>query len=376
MLEFSGVARKDGGLPDKLKIEHYAVVSLPTGAVVDKIVVDPEAVGETIAKVVRKSGTRTRRAALAVGGPSTITKYINMPVGLTERQMEQQIEIEAEQHIPFPIEEVSIDFEVLGPKPNNPETLNVLLVAARTDIVDVKVDAVESGGVEAVVVDLAIFALENACEFLNHQLLPGIDAKSKNKSKDKDKTKAKAKGKDKGKGKEKAKAQEPTISQRVVVVDAGATTTSITVLENGHPIYTRDQQFGGNLLTEEIMERYGLSYEKAGLAKKTGEFPPGTNYADDLLKPFMLEMAQQVNRGIQLFQSVKAGQQMQQIIFAGGCAAIKDIDRVVQAETGIPTVIADPFGSIAISPRAMPERVRRDAPALLIAAGLALRGFD
>lgn len=357
LVEFSGVVRKGGGVPDKLKIEHYAVASLPQGSVVEKNVMDPEAVGETIAKVLRKSGTRTRRAAVSVGGSSTITKYINMPAGLTERQLEQQIEIEAEQHIPFPVEEVSLDFEVLGPKPNDPENLSVLLAAARTDIVDAKLSALEFGGLTAGVVDLEIFALENACSLLSHQLLLStatVDRKLKSRN----------------------KLLEAPL-QQVAVVDVGSSTTSLTVLENGRPVYTRDQQFGGQLLTEEIMERYGLSYEAAGLAKKTGEFPAGVDYANEVLKPFMREMAQQVNRGIQLYQSAKSSaMQMHQIILAGGCASIDNIDRVVQAETSIPTVIADPFGSIAVAPRAMPQRLKADAPSLLIAAGLAMRAFD
>ena len=357
LVEFSGVARKGGGIPDKLKIEHYAVASLPSGSVSEKNVVEPEAVGEAIAKVVRKAGTRTRRAAVAVGGSSTITKYINMPKGLTERQLEQQVEVEAEQHIPFPVEEVSLDFQVLDQQPKDSDVVNVLLAAARTEIVDAKVAALEFGGIEAGVVDLEVFALENACSLLGHQLLRQSGDKPEKKSRGK---------------------SEPVMPHQVAVMDVGSSTTSLTVLENGRPVYTRDQQFGGQALTEEIMERYGLTYEQAGLAKKTGELPEeGADYANEVLKPFMREMAHQVNRSIQLFQSAKSSAlQMQQIILAGGCAAIKDIDRVVQAETGIPTVIADPFGKIAVAPKAMPQRLVGDAPSLLIAAGLAMRAFD
>ena len=252
LLELSGGINKGGKQSTKVKVEHYAVCPLPAGSVVEKNIIEPEAVADAISQAVRKSGTRTRRAAVAVGGSSTITKYISLPAGLSQRQLEQQVEVEAESHIPFPIEEVSLDFEVLGPKRDDPDMLNILLAAARSDIVDARVTALELAGLEAGVVDLEIFALENACSLLAHQMLTG-------------KPGAKA---DRTKGPDDGKVH-------VAVVDVGSSTTSLTVLENGRPVYTRDQQFGGMALTEEIMQHYELSFEEAGFTKKSGKMPKG-----------------------------------------------------------------------------------------------------
>ena len=220
----------------KYRVEHYAVEPLPPNAVVEKNIVEVEAVGEAIRRALNRSGAKTKFASAAVAGSAVITKVIPMPADLSEDDLEGQIQVEANQYIPYPLEEVSLDFEVVGPVKDNPEMMNVLLAASRTENVDLRVAALDLGGLTARVVDVEAFAMENAFKLVADQLAVPKDAV-------------------------------------VAVVDIGATMTTLIVLKSQRTIYSREQVFGGKQLTDEVMRRYGLSYEEAGLAKRQGGLP-------------------------------------------------------------------------------------------------------
>ena len=220
----------------KYRVEHYAVEPLPPNAVVEKNIVEVEAVGEAIRRALNRSGAKTKFASAAVAGSAVITKVIPMPADLSEDDLEGQIQVEANQYIPYPLEEVSLDFEVVGPVRDNPEMMNVLLAASRTENVDLRVAALDLGGLTARVVDVEAFAMENAFKLVADQLAVPKDAV-------------------------------------VAVVDIGATMTTLIVLKNQRTIYSREQVFGGKQLTDEVMRRYGLSYEEAGLAKDMTKAP-------------------------------------------------------------------------------------------------------
>ncbi len=151
----------------RYRVEHYAVEPLPPNAVVEKNIVEVEAVGEAIKRAVQRSGLKTKFAAAAVAGSAVITKVIQMPADLSEEDLEDQIQLEANQYIPYPIEEVSLDFEVLGPVKDNPESVNILLAASRTENVDLRVAALEMGGLTAKMVDVEAFAMENAYQLIS-----------------------------------------------------------------------------------------------------------------------------------------------------------------------------------------------------------------
>lgn len=322
---------------ERYRVEAYAVEPLPPNAVVEKNIADVEAVGETIRRAVKRSGTRARHAAVAVAGSAVITKVITMPASLSEDEMEAQIELEADQYIPYPLEEVNLDFEVLGPSENNPETVDVLLAASRSENVDVRVAAVEHAGLACRVVDIEAYALENAFQLIADQMP------------------------DRG------------VGRTIAVVDIGATMTTLTVLHDLKIIYTRDQVFGGKQLTEEIMRRYGLSYEEAGMAKRQGGLPD--NYVPEVLEPFKEAMAQQVNRSLQFFFSSSQFNSVDQILLAGGSASIPGVDELIQETLGIETRVANPFANMSLASRIKPQTLANDAPAMLIACGLALRNF-
>jgi type IV pilus assembly protein PilM len=321
----------------RYRVEHYAVEPLPPNAVVEKNIVEVEAVGEAIKRALARSGAKSKFAAAAVAGSAVITKTIPMPADLSEDDLEGQIQAEANQYIPYPLEEVSLDFEVIGPVKDNPDMMNVLLAASRTENVDVRVAALDFGGLAAKVVDVEAFAMENAFKLVADQLSVPKDG-------------------------------------TVAVVDIGATMTTLIVLKNQRTIYTREQVFGGKQLTDEVMRRYGLSYEEAGLAKRQGGLPE--SYEIEVLEPFKEAMAQQISRLLQFFFAGSEYSKVDQIVLAGGCASISGIAEMIEEQLGVPAIVANPLAGMALSGRVQAQTLAQDAPALMIACGLALRSFD
>ena len=322
---------------NRYRVEHYAVEPLPPNAVVEKNIVEPEAVGEAIKRAVSRSGTRVRHAAAAVAGSAVITKVIPMPADLDDDDMESQIELEAVNYVPYPIEEVNLDFEVLGPMPGNPESVQVLLAASRAENVEVRASALELGGLTPKVMDVEVFAIENAFALLADQLNIPKDG-------------------------------------IVALIDSGATMTTLNVLRNGRNLYNREQVFGGKQLTDEVMRRYGLSYEEAGMAKRQGGLPE--SYEAEVLDPFKEAMVQQVSRLLQFFYAGSEHNRVDQVVLAGGCAAIPGIAQMVEEQLGVPTIVANPLAHMTLGPRVQAHALAQDAPALMIACGLALRSFD
>jgi type IV pilus assembly protein PilM len=322
---------------NRYRVEHYAVEPLPPNAVVEKNIVEVEAVGEAIKRAVARSGTRAKHAAAAVAGSAVITKVIPMAGDMDEDELESQVELEAVNYIPYPIEEVNLDFEVLGPMPGNAEMVQVLLAASRSENVEARVSALELGGLTARVMDVEAFAIENAFQLLADGLSAPRDG-------------------------------------IIAMVDTGATMTTLNILRNGRSLYSREQVFGGKQLTDEVMRRYGLSYEEAGLAKRQGGLPE--SYEIEVLEPFKEAMVQQVSRLLQFFYAGSEFNRVDQIVLAGGCASIPAIAAMVEEQLGVPTVVANPLAQMTLGPRVQAHALAQDAPALMIACGLALRSFD
>jgi type IV pilus assembly protein PilM len=321
------------------RVESYAAEPTPHNAINEKAIVDAEAVGEAIRRAVKRSGAGSKEAAIAISGDAAITKVIQMPRTLNEGELEGQVELQADQYIPFPMEEVSYDFQVIGPSEKDPEMLDVLLVATRTENVDQRQAAVQAAGLLTRIVDVEAFALENACKLMTHQMPDG------------------------------------GIDRTIAVVDFGASSTTFSVLRNLKVIYTRDFAFGGQQLTEEIMRTYGLSMEEAGRAKKEGGLP--SNYQPEVLDPFIDDMTQQVSRSLQFYLASGSGrEQPDQILICGGCANISGVADVIASRVGIAAEKGDPLGQMKMSSKAKAQAVKKDATALLTACGLALRSFD
>mgnify|MGYP003396913496 FL=1 len=320
----------------RYRVEHYGVEPLPPNSVNEKNITQIEVVGAAIKRAVAKSGSKSKHAAVAVSGSSVITKVITVTGGLDEVTMEQQVFDEASNHIPYQMDEVSLDFEELGPIPNT-DSVQVMIAAARTENVEARQAALEYAGLTAKVVDVEVFAVENAFKLISSQLvLPagGLTA----------------------------------------IVDIGANLTTLNIIKDGRSVYSRDQVFGGKQLSDEIMRRYGLSFNEAGAAKKLGGLPE--SYESEVLEPFKEGVAQQISRLLQFFYSGSDYSRVDQIVLAGGCAAINGMDQVVEQHLGVGTVVANPIASMTVSPRVQAHALAADAQALLIACGLALRSFD
>ncbi|MDD5409841.1 MAG: pilus assembly protein PilM [Methylobacter sp.] len=322
----------------RYRVESYAVVPLPQDAVIDKNIANIDVISGAIKRAYKQSGSKLKQASVAVSGSSVMTKIIAMPASLTDDEMEEQIMVEADQYVPYSLDEVNFDFEVQGQNENNPEMVDVLLAASRKEIVEDRIEALAKAGLKAKIVDVEAFAMENAFGLLVDQLPDSIEG------------------------------------QAIAIVDIGATMTTLNVLFNSRTVYTREQGFGGKQLAEEIQRRYGLTYEEAGLAKKNGGLPD--NYTTDVLEPFKRAMVQQIQRSIQFFVSSSANRRIDSIILAGGCASIPGIDKLVQQTIGVPAIIANPFINMTLSSKVKPHALSNDASAMMIACGLALRSFD
>ncbi len=319
------------------RVESYAVEQLPADAMQEKEFKNIEAIGAAIEHVVKRSRTRSKFGAIAVTGSAVITKIIQMNAGLKEHELVTQIELEAERHIPYPMSEVNIDFHVIGPSSKNPDFIDVLLAASRTEMIDTLVEVLSIGGLTAKVVDIEAYAIERAFSLIADQL-PSLGE-----------------------------------HQTIAVVDIGSSMTSFSVLHDKATIYTRDQIFGGKQLTEEIQRRYGLTFEEANLAKKQGGLPE--DYVTEVLEPFKDAVVQQLSRSLQFFFSSSEYTEVDHIVLAGGTATLPGLVKRVEEKLGIPASIANPFANMTIAPRVSVPAINADAPSLMICCGLALRSF-
>jgi len=323
---------------DEYHVESYGVAGLPPNSVVEKNIADVEAVGDTIAQAVKRGNSKLTNAAVAVSGSAVITKVIQMQADLSEDELESQIMVEADQYIPYALDEVNIDFEILGPSEESEEQVDVLLAASRSEDVDIRVDAIELGGLTPKVVDIEAYAMENAFKLVASQF-PNSAAE-----------------------------------QTIAIFDIGATMTTLSVVHDLKTVYMREAVFGGKQLTEEIQRRYGLSYEEAGMAKKQGGLPD--TYLSEVLEPFKEAISQEINRSLQFFYAASQYNTVDHILLAGGSSSVTDLDKMIEERLGISTMLANPFVNMTLSSKIKAQVLSNDAPSLMIACGLALRSFD
>ena len=320
------------------RVERYSIEPLPRDAVVDGNINNLEAVSDCLKRGWKRMGTNIKGLALALPSAAVITKKIVVPAGQLENELELQVETEANQYIPFALDEVNLDFQVIGPAPNSPDDVEVLIAASRKEKIEDRVAAAEAAGLKAMVVDIESFAIQTAFELIERALPDN--------------------GKD----------------QNIAIVDVGTTMMNLNVLRNGQSVYMREQPFGGNTLTQEIQRAFGMSPEEAEAAKRTGGLPD--NYDAEVLAPFMDTLGLEVARALQFFFTSTQFNQVNHILLAGGCAAIPGIDEVVTRRTSVPSMIANPFANMALSSKIRPKILATDAPSLMVACGLAMRRFD
>jgi len=316
----------------------YAIASLAKEAIVDGNVAELEQVSDAVKLAWKLLGSKEKRAALALPSAAVITKKILLPEDMREEDMEVQVEAEANQYIPFPLEEVNIDFQIIGPSANSEGEVDVLIAAARKEKIEDRVAAAEDAGLKVTVVDVDTYATEAAYSLVANQL-PNS-------------------GKD----------------QTVMIVDMGAAIMHINVLHDNESVYVREQAFGSAQLTAEIQRRFGLSVEEAEVAKRKGGLPD--SYESEVLKPFIESLSTEVARALQFFTSSTQYNRIDHIALAGGGAAIPAVDVAVQERTQVNTIIANPFHAMSLGGKVKQQQLAADAPALMVACGLAMRGVE
>lgn len=322
---------------DGFILEDYAIEPMSRGAVIDREIQDIEAVGNVIEKIRKKISSRATDAAAAVSGQTVITKVIYMDVSLSEEELASQIEVEADSLIPYPLDEVSLDFESLDVNESDPSKMNVLLSAARTESIQARVAALDAGDFTAKVIDVESYAVGRAYD-LCLPLLPD-DAKDK----------------------------------VVAIVDIGATVTLFSATDAGKHIYSRDQMFGGEQYTRSIVSYYNKSFDDAEQAKLTNELPP--NYTFEVLAPFHTVLMQQIRRAIQMFLTTSGQEKVDYLLISGGTASLEGVESLLSEELGVHTVIANPFNDLNLSSSIDSTELSKVAPQLMVATGLALRSF-
>ena len=319
-------------------LERCAIELLDRGWVTDGNIEKFDEVADAIRRLVKKSGTRTRNVALALPPSAVITKKIILPGGLSEADLEIQVESEANQYIPFSLEEVSLDFYVVGPSPKSEGDVEVLIAASRKEKVQDRQGLAEAAGLKAMVVDVDSYASRSAVERLI-EMLPnkGVDT-------------------------------------LVALFEIGAFTTSLQVLRNDEILYERDQAFGGAQLTQLIVRQYGFSSEEAEVKKRSGDLPE--DYEVSVLRPFVENMAQETTRALQFFFNTTPHSKVGHIFLAGGAAAMPGLVDTVSKQSACSCSVVNPFEGMEIGGSVRSKRLSSEAPSYLTACGLAMRRFS
>jgi type IV pilus assembly protein PilM len=326
-----------GGGSAQYQLEGYAIEPLPEGAVVDGNISNLDSVTDSVARCWKRMATSTKYVAMAMPTAAVITKKIILPAGLRESEMEIQVESEANQYIPFALEEVNLDFQVIGPSPSGPEEVEVMIAASRKEGVEDRVACAESANLKAMVMDMESYAALSAFELIQAQYPEGK-------------------------------------TETFALVDIGANAMKVAMVKGDQIIYNREQAFGGHQLTQDMVRAYGMSHDEAETLKRTGPMPD--NFESEILQPFLDNLALEVSRALQFFFTSTQFSEVHHIVLMGGTALLPGIAEIVADRTQVDTIRANPFASMSLAQRVRPKNLLNDAPSLMVACGLALRRFD
>ncbi|MCL1125559.1 pilus assembly protein PilM [Shewanella surugensis] len=318
-------------------IVRHAAIPLMKGTVVDREIKDLKALVDALSLIKRALPKNIKFAAVAVSGSAVINKVIEMDASLTEAEMEAQIELEAESLIPYPLNEISIDFELLDLEKIEDDNVEVLLSACRTDTIDSRIDALDDVNLEAKVVDIEGYALGRTYEFIRHQL--------------------------------------PNEGYHSVtaMIDVGANMLTLAMIEEGETVFVRGQDTGGDAYTQAIMSTYGLTYDKAEKAKILGELPLA--YKEEVLLPFQMQLLQKIKHILQLYYTVSERERIDYIVLCGGGACIEGLVERIKVDLNIDTMIADPFTGHLEASSPIKKQLQSQMAKYMLACGLALRSY-
>lgn len=320
------------------RVERYVIEPLPKDTVTDGNIANIEAAGEVMKRAHKQMATRIKNVALALPSASVITKKVLLNGNQREEEMEFQVQSEANQYIPFSLDEVNLDFQVIGPAPNSEEEVEVLIAASRKEKIEDRQAVAEAAGLKTTVMDVESYAALAAFELIKGST-SGIENKDV-----------------------------------TAIVDIGAQTTRVTVMHEDQQVYSREQQLGGYQLTQDISRQFGMPMEEAEVAKRSGGLPE--NYQVDVLQPFNEKLVLEISRALQFFFTSTQFNKVDHILLSGGCATLDGLEEMVAQRTQVHTQVANPFANMALSSKIKPRQLTIDAPALMVACGLALRRFD
>ncbi len=310
------------------ELELFDILPLPPELIVDGSIIDSLRLADSLKELIRKAKIKTKDVTVGLAGHSSvIVKRVSLPE-MSEEELSESIKFEAEQYIPFDIEDVNLDFQILGPK-EEPGQMDVILVAVKKDIINDFLSVVKEAGLNPVIVDVNSFALENIYE-VNYEIEP---------------------------------------DKNVAIVNIGASTINMNILKGGLSVFTRDSAVGSNIHTEALQREFNITYETAERLKK-GE-PVENVSPEDALSVIELaseEIIGEVNRSIEYFN-----EDINEVVLSGGCALIKDFPKLLAEKIGIEVKVMNPFKNIKIPKRFDITYIEEIVPLAVVAAGLALR---
>ena len=318
-------------------LERFGSEPFEKGWIADGQVEKFDEVAEAVRRVVQKSGTKTKQVVMAMPQSAVITKKIMLPDGLRDEEMELQVEAEANQYIPFSLDEVSLDFCVIGPSPTSAGDVEVLIAASRKDRVQDREGLAQAAGLKPVVLDIESYASRLAMS----RIVAGLPNEGRD--------------------------------ALVALFEIGADTTSLKVLRDDELLYDRDQAFGGSQLTQLISRQYGFSFEEAETKKLSGDLPE--DYESAILAPFVDSLSQEIGRALQYFFTSTPHHKVHYVMLAGGTATLPGLKDRVTDLTGFASMVVNPFDNMRLGAAVRENRIRREAASYLTACGLAMRRF-
>ena len=315
-----------------LQLVNVGLLPLPAEAIVDNTLMDSSAVVENIRNLVKSLKINAAEAACSISGNAVIIRKIILPT-MNSEELEDQIQWEAEQYIPFDINDVNIDFQILGQDENDPSKMNVLLVASKKDIVNDYITVFSESGLKLTVIDVDSFAVQNAFE-VNYDIYP---------------------------------------EEVIALVNIGANIMNLNIIKNGASLFTRDAQLGGSIYTDEIQKQFGVSGEDAEKIKISGVCAdPGR--LRDIVNRLNETLALEMRRSLDFYNSTANEGRIVRVFLSGGAAKTTMLTETVSQRLGVLVEVLDPFKKIKFNEKEFdPEYLKEIAPLMTVAMGLAIR---
>jgi type IV pilus assembly protein PilM len=315
------------------ELDLFDIHPLPPELIVDGAIIDSLRLVDSIKEMIKKAGIKSKEAIISISGHSSvIIKRISLPE-MSEEELSESIKFEAEQYVPFDIEDVNLDFQIIGPTEEQGQ-MDVILVAVKKEIINEYTSVVKEAGLTPIIVDIDSFALEN---------MYGMN-------------------------------YEVEADKNVALLNIGASTINVSILKGGISVFTRDSSLGSNLHTESLQREFNIPYETAERLKR-GEAVENVSLenAQGVIESASEEILAEIVRSFDYYRSTTVQEDISEVILSGGCALLKDFASMVSEKTGIETKVAEPFRSIKIPKRFDSVYIGEMSPIMAVAVGLALR---